>query len=81
MSIQEILKSNDYTDLEKKVAIEKWKFGQLPSFYRKDHKQEILEKIKRIQEQSCVVCGEKIEIGQACEHCGHAQIEELKATM
>ena len=48
-NILEILQNPDTSDIEKKIAVEKWKFNQLPTSYRKDHVTDIKEKIKKIK--------------------------------
>lgn len=48
-NILEILRNPDISDVEKKIVVEKWKFNQLPAFYRKEHAEEIKEKVRRIK--------------------------------
>ena len=45
-NILEILRNPDIPDAEKKIAAEKWKFNQLPVWYRKEHIVDIKKKIK-----------------------------------
>jgi hypothetical protein len=46
INISKILHDPDISGIEKRIAFEKWKFNQLPIWYRKDHAIEIQEKIK-----------------------------------
>lgn len=46
--ILDILRDPDISDKEKRIATEKWKFNQLPDWYRKEHAKEYKEKIKQL---------------------------------
>lgn len=48
-NILEIFRNPEISDVEKKIAVEKWKFNQLPAWYRKDHATDIKEKIRKIK--------------------------------
>jgi len=46
LTIQEILQSPNFSDVEKKIAVRKWKWNQLPETYRNN-----TENIKKLYEE------------------------------
>lgn len=50
-TIQEILKDPSISQMDKRIAAEKWKHNQLPEFYKKEHLHIVKEKIKAIKKE------------------------------
>lgn len=49
LTITEILRSHALTQTQKKLAWERWKWNQLPEWYRSQHREEINKKLKIIE--------------------------------
>lgn len=47
-----ILQNPDISNIDKKIAVEKWKFNQLPAWYRKEHIYNIKEKITVLRNET-----------------------------
>ncbi len=62
-NILEILRNPDISGIEKKIAAEKWKFNQLPVWYRKGHISNIKEKIRKLKEKS----GSNVDVKECIE--------------
>lgn len=50
-TIQEILKDPSISQMDKRIAAEKWKHNQLPEFYKKEHLRIVKGKIKAIKKE------------------------------
>lgn len=70
LSIQEILRNPLISQIKKKIAFEKWKFNQLPDFYRKEHIADIKEKIKKIKSNVLIELPELSKSNLPCYACG-----------
>ena len=69
-TIQEILKNKTISTIDKRIAIEKWKFNQLPEDYRESHIGVIEKKIRAIRNGTY---NSKNENREPCGVCGNTE--------